>query len=261
MSRPRGEQALLDYLDRLLQPQTTVPDRPHAEPEPAPVTPTVLPVNRVKLQQLLDQVSAPVEAPAAVIASAPAVAKLVTASVPAPVSPAPETTSSESEKTNTEAGVGYSNARYRNELPARFQALIFRIDELRIALPLYLLGGILKQTKAPTPIVGRPDWLLGLLPNEPANINVVDTGRYLLGNKYRAELVEGYKYVIRIGDSDWGLACTELCATQDIGDDDIRWYDSNPNRPWLAGMIKAERCALLNSRALVEALEQTGRAA
>lgn len=282
MSSGRAEQALSDYLERLLQPEAAVATRPLAEPVVS--EPALLPVARTRLQQLLDQVSevgrAPEIAPAPVSQPAPApthAAPAPTRASPAPVTPSapvsvPEPaavavepipqalTAVAAAVADAQAGV-YSNADYRRELPASFPTLVFRVDELRLALPLHLLGGIQRRDKPLTPLVGRAEWFLGLMPHEPENINVVDTGRYLLGDKYRPELVDGYRYVIRIGDTAWGLACTDLCATRGLSQDDVRWYDSNPRRPWLAGMIKEDRCALLNAQALVEAFEQHSRRA
>ncbi|HEX4912097.1 MAG TPA: chemotaxis protein CheW [Permianibacter sp.] len=279
MSQRRAEQALSEYLDRLLQPEAAPPVSPRPLAEPVVDEPALLPAARSRLQQLLDQVSevsrapanAPVPSPAQTPASvaAPAAiaarAKVQPVSPPAPaamaVEPIPQPlTAVAAAVADAQAGV-YSNADYRRELPASFPTLVFRVDELRLALPLHLLGGIQRRDKPLTPLVGRAEWFLGLMPHEPDNINVVDTGRYLLGDKYRPELVDGYRYVIRIGDTAWGLACTDLCATRGLSQDDVRWYDSNPRRPWLAGMIKEDRCALLNARALVEVFEQHGRRA
>lgn len=280
MSQRRAEQALSEYLDRLLQPEAAlpVPSRPLAEP--VVEEPALLPAARSRLQQLLDQVSevnrapanAPVPSPAQIPASVAAPAAIPARANVQPVSQPPVPTAMAVEPipqpltavaaaiADAQAGA-YSNADYRRELPASFPTLVFRVDELRLALPLHLLGGIQRRDKPLTPLVGRAEWFLGLMPHEPDNINVVDTGRYLLGDKYRPELVDGYRYVIRIGDTAWGLACTDLCATRGLNQDDVRWYDSNPRRPWLAGMIKEDRCALLNAQALVEAFEQHGRRA
>lgn len=275
MSKHRAEQALADYLDRLLAPMPLASAAPATLPHAEPVAePVILPAARQRLQQLLDQVSEkPVTAVAAPIA-APVTAPIAapnTTTVTAPVTkPAAELVSSLPEpiphpvtavaSAVAEAATSiYTNQQYRTDLPASFPTLVFRVDELRLAMPLHLLGGIQRRDKPLTPLVGRADWFLGLLPHEPENINVVDTGRYLLGDKYRPELVDGYRYVIRIGDSPWGLACTDLCATRSLSQDEVSWYDSNPRRPWLAGIIKEDRCALLNTRALVDAFEQLGR--
>ncbi len=136
MNQHRGELALLDYLDRLLQPQTVQPERPHAEPEPPP--PSLLPLNRVKLQQLLDQVSEPPVAPVTVMTPTAELPPTPSVAASVSVTSAPVTVkvtaTTETAQTTTEAVAetltGYSNVQYRSELPARFQTLIFRIDEL-----------------------------------------------------------------------------------------------------------------------------------
>lgn len=262
MNQRRAERALSDYLERLLHEPDADP-RPHAEPEPAEPAPALLPAARNRLQYLLDQVSEKTQTePATAVSTAVApvaeirTTKVVPAVVPA-AEPIPHPVSTVSQA--VAAAVLYSNSQYRSELPAQFPTLVFRIDELKLALPLHLLGGIMRRDKPLTPLVGRPDWFLGLMVHEPANINVVDTGLYILGDKYRPELVDSYRYVIRIGDTAWGLACTDLCATRGLNQDEVSWYDSNPRRPWLAGIIKDDRCALLNAQALVDSLAQFSR--
>ena len=269
MSQRRAERALSDYLERLLHEPAADP-RPHAEPEPGEPTPGLLPAARNRLQHLLDQVSEKTRAEP-VVQTAPAVSTTpaAVAVVSAPAEPVaavvvapeaiPHPASAVSVAVAEASAAVYSNSQYRNELPAQFPTLVFRIDELKLALPLHLLGGIMRRDKPLTPLVGRPDWFLGLMVHEPANINVVDTGLYILGDKYRPELVDNYRYVIRIGDTAWGLACTDLCATRGLNQDEVSWYDSNPRRPWLAGIIKDDRCALLNAQALVESLAQFSR--
>lgn len=261
MSQRRAEQALADYLDRLLQPVVEADPRPHAEP--VATAPTLLPAARHRLQSLLDQVAEKTIAPvqiepvadvSAPVTSAPVIqADVIADSKPEPI---PQALTAVATAVAAASAERYSNARYRQDLPAEFPTLVFRIDELKLALPLHLLGGIQRRDKPLTPLVGRPDWFLGLMVHEPDNLNVVDTGRYILGDKYRPELVDGYRYVIRIGDTAWGLACTDLCATRGLSQHEVSWYDTNPRRPWLAGIIKDDRCALLNAPALIESLQQ-----
>ena len=249
MSLHRAEQALSDYLERLLAPVLASEPRPPAEP------PALLPTSFHHLQHLLDQVSEPTQTDPVLLAdlnTASMPTDLTADTVPVPVSAVASAVASV-------AMAVYTHQQYRDDLPARFPTLVFRVDQLKLALPLHLLGGIQRRDRPLTPLIGRAEWFLGLLAQTSGNLNVVDTGRYLLGDKYRAELVDGYQYVIRIGDSAWGLACTDLCATRSLSQDEVRWYDSNPHRPWLAGIIKEDRCAMLNSQALVNAFEEHGR--
>lgn len=139
---------------------------------------------------------------------------------------------------------------FRQGLPERFQSIVFRVGELRFALPLYLLGGIQMREKEVTVMPGKPRWFLGLLQHEPENIRVIDTARYLIGSRYKGDMAAEYRYIIIIGDSQWGLSCHELCSTVEIRRDDVRWFAGSERRPWLAGMLKNEMCALINSAAL-----------
>jgi purine-binding chemotaxis protein CheW len=87
-------------------------------------------------------------------------------------------------------------------------------------------------------------------------INVVDTARWVMPEKYDHELAEklNYQYVIMLGNSHWGLACDTLVNTIALEQDDVKWRETEGKRPWLAGLIKQHMCALLDVDALIALL-------
>ncbi len=241
MKSRRQERALQDYLNHLLSDVPTATAVVVSDPPVA--TPAVLNTSIAKLLEGIEQrVESPVPAP-----------------LEAPVKPVQKAVKSTAKTAaNQESAERLANAikHYRDELPARFQAIIFRVDELKLALPLHLLGGIQKREKTVTPLPGKPAWFMGLLQHEPDNIQVVNTGRYLLGKRYDKDMSD-YEFIVVIGDSQWGLACHELYTTIELTHDDIRWFAAAERRPWLAGMLREQMCALINSEALTLLLGQS----
>ena len=105
-------------------------------------------------------------------------------------------------------------------------------------------------------MVGRPAWYLGLAPLAQYNVDVVDTARWVMAEKltnnhYR----DNYRYMVMLGNSQWGLACDTLHGTQTLMTDDIRWREQAGKRPWLAGMVKQKMCALIHVDALIRMLD------
>lgn len=139
-----------------------------------------------------------------------------------------------------------------------FQALFFSVAGLKLAVPLKSLGGI-HQWKEPNTIFGKPDWYLGIMTNREEKLNVVDTARWVMPEKYTPELAEqlNYQYLIMLSESRWGLACESLVTTEALSPSDVQWRKGeNSKRPWLAGVVREKMCAILDVDAMVEMLEK-----
>ncbi|WP_241984168.1 chemotaxis protein CheW [Aliidiomarina sedimenti] len=139
-----------------------------------------------------------------------------------------------------------------------FQALFFSVAGLKLAVPLKSLGGI-HQWKEANTIFGKPDWYLGIMTNRDEKLNVVDTARWVMPEKYTPELAESinYQYLIMLGESQWGLACETLVTTESLSPEDVQWRKGEGSkRPWLAGVVREKMCAILDVDAMVDMLEK-----
>ncbi|OBU38284.1 chemotaxis protein CheW [Photobacterium phosphoreum] len=137
-----------------------------------------------------------------------------------------------------------------------FQALFFEVNGMVFAVALTEIGTIYQLGEL-NHIVGRPDWYLGLAPLAQQNVDVVDTARWVMADKltnhrYR----DNYRYMVMLGNSQWGLACDTLHGTQTLITTDIRWRQQAGKRPWLAGMVKQKMCALIHVDALIQMLNK-----
>lgn len=135
-----------------------------------------------------------------------------------------------------------------------FQALFFEVNGVTFAVALTELGGI-HQLGDLNRLLGRPNWYLGLQSTREQKLDVVDTARWvmpekLVGDEYR----DNYRYIVMLGDSQWGLASDKLHGTKVLNGNDIRWREKAGKRPWLAGMVKDKMCALIHVDALIAML-------
>lgn len=138
-----------------------------------------------------------------------------------------------------------------------FQALFFSVAGLTVALPLKELGGIHKLTAVNT-MPGKPAWFKGVMLQREQKINVVDTGLWVMPEKFDRQQAEShqYQYVIMLSNTAWGLACDKLINTVTLSQDEVKWRENSGKRPWLAGLIKQHMCALLDVDALINLLKQ-----
>lgn len=140
---------------------------------------------------------------------------------------------------------------------SEFQALFFKVAGLTLAVPLTELGGIHQIDKI-GPLFGKPDWFMGVMLHREEKLNVVDSAKWVMPEKYSEKLAESlnYQYLIMLDESGWGLACESLVTTASLQPDEVKWREGNSKRPWLAGTVKDKMCALLDVEQIIQMLEQ-----
>ena len=136
-----------------------------------------------------------------------------------------------------------------------FQALLFEVAGLTLAVPLVELSGILEWNSEITEMPGRSPWFLGLLAERGEQIKVVDPAVVVVPAKFRpAGYVDEIEKIILVGDSKWGLACRSVSEVINLTPDAVRWRSDKGTRPWLAGTVIQHMCALLDVGRFVELL-------
>lgn len=216
------QQALSRYLESLLAEVPEYrPEAPVSDPAPTPA-----------------EVKAPVQVktPPAPVVEAPAPAE-----APAPMAPAP--------------------AERRPRWAAEpFPCLLFRVDGLSLAVPLVHLSGVLPWPEQITPMPGHQPFFLGLHPHQGRNIKVVDTARVVMPpERLRGGEASGYGNIVVIDDGRWGLACASVDEMVTIDPERVKWRSAGGKRPWLAGTVIDQMCALLDVAAFARMLESGDR--
>lgn len=131
-----------------------------------------------------------------------------------------------------------------------FEALLFDVGGLTLAVPLVSLGTIHTLESEITPLFGQPDWFLGILPTQTGNLKVLDTARWVMPERYQSELKDGLKFVISVEGYDWGMAVHGVSKSIRLAPEQIKWRSQQGKRPWLAGTVIEHMCALLDVSAL-----------
>ncbi|WP_391089525.1 chemotaxis protein CheW [Vibrio sp. NH-UV-68] len=135
-----------------------------------------------------------------------------------------------------------------------FPVLYFDVNGVTFAVPLDELGGIHRIAEM-NHLIGRPDWYLGLQTSREAQLDVVDTAKWVMSEKLNDDTYkENYQYIVMLGESMWGLASTQLKGTEALDPAMVRWRETAGKRPWLAGMVKEKMCALIHVEALIAML-------
>ncbi len=135
------------------------------------------------------------------------------------------------------------------ETDNQFSALFFRVGGITLAVPLMHLGGIYEPGKI-NKLFGKPFWFEGVITIHEKQVSVVDTFKWMMPDKDIEE--KKYPYVIVLADSPWCIECDELVGTKNIARSDVKWRESPGARPWLAGIVSGDMCALLHVEELVK---------
>lgn len=212
------EQTIQSYLDALLQEAAV--ELALAEPPAPPV---------------VELTPAPVRRPEPLVVS-----KVEPAPLASPL-PEPEP---EPEMTPPAAA---AHAAWRD---APFEALLFDVGGLTLAVPLVSLGSIHSLDGPITPLFGQPDWFLGLLPTQAGNLRVLDTARWIMPERYTPDLRDTLRFVISVQGHEWGMAVHGVSQSIRLDPGQIKWRSGQGKRPWLAGTVIDQMCALVDVDAL-----------
>ncbi len=135
-----------------------------------------------------------------------------------------------------------------------FRSYIFDVNGVTFAVPLDELGGI-HQLGDLNHLIGKPAWYLGLQSSRDNQLDVVDTAMWVMPDVLNDDTYKDrYEYVVMMGESNWGLAATVLKGTELLRPEAVRWREKSGKRPWLAGMVKEQMCALVHVSELIDML-------
>jgi len=188
----------------------------------------------------------------------------VAPSEPAPMPAAPadiqtETPAEPVEAPTAPAGTVPGKTPDRDGQP--FQALLFSVAGLRLAVPLVELSGIQEWAdEEVTPMPGHADFYLGLVQYRGHSVPVVDPAALVMPADRQAELAgdprERVTRIVFIDEGRWGLACDAVDESITLRSEQVRWRGERTRRRWLAGTVIDQMCALIDTRAFAAMLAE-----
>lgn len=140
-----------------------------------------------------------------------------------------------------------------------FQAMLFKVAGLTLAVPLAELNGVEEwHDNNITPMPGHAPWYLGLMQYRGASVPVIDTAQLVLPEERLQRLTgeprERVQRVVFIANGRWGLACDEVSEVITLRPDEVRWRSSRTKRRWLAGTVIEQMCAIIDPPEFAEML-------
>lgn len=163
-------------------------------------------------------------------------------------------------KENLEFAETYSKGQTRSltislkdSLSNQFKVLLFKIANMTIAIPLVELGGIHKISKI-SKVAKQPSWCKGIMVKGTEKFTCVDASSWLIPHKYDDgnDTVNECKFGVQLGKTSFLLCCNSISETVELSKDDVKWRENTSTKPWLAGLVKKEMCALMDGAQMVQ---------
>lgn len=142
-----------------------------------------------------------------------------------------------------------------------FESLLFKVaGGLTLSVPLHRLNGIVPWPGRLTAVPGYAEWFLGLMPQRGRQVRVIDLARFVIPehHKARGTIESGerhFRHILLIDDNRYGLACDDLGSVIKLVQSQVRWRSDRTLRPWLAGTVIDQMCALLDIERFVAMLK------
>jgi purine-binding chemotaxis protein CheW len=138
------------------------------------------------------------------------------------------------------------------------ECLIFSVCGLKLAVPLLFLGGVHEVTRDQVrPLVGQPEWYLGMVHTDEHNLQVIDTASLIMPERKQHLAEQGFKYLIQLEKTPWAIACQSIDDTVRLGASEIKWRGERGKRTWLAGTVIERMCALVDVNGLLHHVDMS----
>lgn len=141
-----------------------------------------------------------------------------------------------------------------------FQCLLFNVGGLALAVPLVRLNGVIPWSENVVETPNQTNWYLGVLMNHGHKVQVIDTAMMVLPEEHRvdmpAEPEERLSHILLVDDQRWGLACDSIGDVVWLKKDEVKWRSNKTKRPWLLGTAINHMCAVMDTEAFADMLEE-----
>ena len=147
-----------------------------------------------------------------------------------------------------------------------FECLMLAANGMTLALPIEDVRAVIPLPASPSGDSPAHDkdypWLIGECEYRTARIRLVDVVAMLTSGEMAVARDRADPRVVLIAGAEVGLVCDGTAGPVSVHPGQVHWRTTHTRRPWLAGIVTAPSCVLLDAHALAGMLcqhAQTGR--
>ncbi|WP_143083725.1 chemotaxis protein CheW [Neptunomonas qingdaonensis] len=132
--------------------------------------------------------------------------------------------------------------------------VLVNVCGLKLAIPFESIEGALSLSTVTLQLENNYEWLLGSFARGSIQSQIVDTGCWILSDRYDPAKSR-YAELLVLEGKRWALTCDVVEKSVRIPHSSININAEKQNRPWLLGTYMQERCAVVDVDALIKQLE------
>lgn len=137
-----------------------------------------------------------------------------------------------------------------------FEAVLFRIRGLKLAIPTWKVFGVEPYPDVVTPVDGADPRWIGRFTAGGRGVTLIDLSRIVIPGRYGARDTGPGDRMILFGDGEWAFACDQDVEIVTLEGHRVQWATRRTSRRWLAGTAMAHGCGLLDVEGLITQLEE-----
>ena len=134
--------------------------------------------------------------------------------------------------------------------PARLtgvlRARVLQVGGVSLAVPLERVNRVVTESGQLKALSGAEPLLLGVLSYPGGEARVVDTAGLILPQHNSPRRAADAAQFVVLDEGRLALACSRIGEVIELQDRDVRWRTAAGKRPWLAGTVLRQMCALLD---------------
>lgn len=147
-----------------------------------------------------------------------------------------------------------------------FQAMVFKVGDLALAIPLAELSGVLEWKPSLASLRSGEGLYRGDYSHADSLVKLIDTAQFVLPASHplarqTTETLTQASRIILIDNGNLGLLANEVFELVTISPDRVNWRSKQTRRQWLAGTMLEELIILLDPRTTVQLLNKALAAA
>jgi purine-binding chemotaxis protein CheW len=139
-----------------------------------------------------------------------------------------------------------------------FDAVIFTVNGLRLALPVIKLACIVDFPAGLVPAATGSIWSLGRFMLGTDSVDILDTAELVIPPSHRTDSGPVHRptprLLVVLSGNQCALACDDIVESVTIDSDKVHWRGGRGRRRWLAGTVMSHACALLDVPGLLEVI-------
>lgn len=140
-----------------------------------------------------------------------------------------------------------------------FQAMVFKVGELSLAIPLTELAGVIEWKPGQVEDPSGNRLHLGQYPHDGQSVTVVDIARLVFAgspfdDSNQTEISQRVSRIILINNVKIGLAVDTVHEVITIQPTRVNWRSARTRRQWLAGTMLDEMIVVLDARSTAKIL-------